>query len=271
MPRSSFRAALRAGTVTMVAGGFAVASALTPADAVTTSAKPVRQVPVTNLQSMTISNNGSLYVVNSSSIDVWSPSSDGIPDVTKTITGANVSGFPSLKEGTGLAYASSGASVVVINPGQAAGAAVPIRTISGAATKIVEEFLTAALSGDTEPLIRLLTDDAVSVADGGGRIPARKTPIVGALGIARFLRGLFRPTDARRAQAGGSPALHAVVVNGGPAVLVEVGERILGVLCLEATADGVAAIRSQVNPEKLERITRQWAAEGPHRPLVEIW
>lgn len=136
MPRSPFRAALRAGTVTMVAGGFAVASALTPAGAVTTSAKPVRQVPVTNLQSMTISNNGSLYVVNSSSIDVWSPSSDGIPDVTKTITGANVSGFPSLKEGTGLAYASSGASVVVINPGQAAGAAVPIRTISGAATKI---------------------------------------------------------------------------------------------------------------------------------------
>ncbi|MGW0176281.1 RNA polymerase sigma-70 factor [Rhodococcus sp. NPDC003322] len=147
----------------------------------------------------------------------------------------------------------------------------PTEVDSVAATKIVEEFLTAALSGDTEPLIRLLTDDAVSVADGGGRIPARKTPIVGALGIARFLRGLFRPTDARRAQAGGSPALHAVVVNGGPAVLVEVDERILGVLCLETTADGVAAIRTQVNPEKLERITRQWAAEGPHRPLVEIW
>ncbi|MDT5326670.1 MAG: hypothetical protein QOF25_3822 [Mycobacterium sp.] len=78
------------------------------------------------------------------------------------------------------------------------------------AGKIVEEFLAAALSGDTEPLIRLLTDGAVSVADGGGRIPARKTPINGVLGIARFLRGLFQPTDARRAITGGNPAFHAI-------------------------------------------------------------
>ncbi|TMR95042.1 RNA polymerase sigma-70 factor [Nonomuraea basaltis] len=138
-----------------------------------------------------------------------------------------------------------------------------------AAGKIVEEFLAAALSGDTEPLIRLLTGDAVSVSDGGGRIPARKTPLIGALGIARFLRGLFRPTDAKRAIAGGRPAFYAVVVNGGPAVLVEVGERVFSVLCLDATPDGVAAIHIQVNPDKLERITRQWTAAGPHRPLVE--
>ncbi|HEY9522404.1 MAG TPA: RNA polymerase sigma-70 factor [Thermopolyspora sp.] len=140
-----------------------------------------------------------------------------------------------------------------------------------AAGKIVEEFLAAALSGDTEPLIRLLTDDAVSVADGGGRVPARQTPIIGALGIARFLRSLFQPTDAKRAIAGGGPAFYGVVVNGGPAVLVEVGERVFGVLCLDVTPDGVAAIHFQVNPDKLERITRQWAAAGPHRPLVENW
>jgi RNA polymerase sigma factor (sigma-70 family) len=95
---------------------------------------------------------------------------------------------------------------------------------AAAAGKIVEEFLAAALSGDTEPLIRLLTDDAVSVADGGGRIPARKTPITGALAIARYLRGLFQPSDAKRAIIGGNAAFHAAVVNGGPAILVEVGE-----------------------------------------------
>ncbi|MEV0293653.1 RNA polymerase sigma-70 factor [Nocardia sp. NPDC050710] len=140
-----------------------------------------------------------------------------------------------------------------------------------AARKIVEEFLAAALSGDTEPLIRLLTDDAVSIADGGGRMHARKTPIVGALDIARYLRGLFRPTDAKRAIAGGNAALYAVVVNGGPALLIQGAERVYGIICLDATPDGVTAIHLQVNPDKLERITRRWAAAGPHRPLVESW
>ncbi|WP_055598351.1 RNA polymerase sigma-70 factor [Streptomyces aureus] len=140
-----------------------------------------------------------------------------------------------------------------------------------AARKVVEEFLAAALSGDTEPLVRLLTHDAVGVADGGAKVPARRTPVVGALGIARYLRGLFRPSAAKRTIAGGDPELHAAVVNGCPAVLVSIGERIAGVICLEATPDGVVAVHLQVNPDKLERIARQWAACGPHRPLRALW
>ncbi|MBB5911536.1 RNA polymerase sigma-70 factor (ECF subfamily) [Nocardia transvalensis] len=140
-----------------------------------------------------------------------------------------------------------------------------------AARKLVEEFLAAALSGDTAPLIRLLTGDAVSVADGGGRIPARKIPVVGALDIARYLRHVFAPTDPRRAFLGGAPAFHAVAVNGGPAVLAEVDGRIFAVFCLEVTADGIAAIHLQVNPDKLARITREWAASGPHRRLAIDW
>ncbi|MEV7723884.1 RNA polymerase sigma-70 factor [Streptomyces sp. NPDC087917] len=142
---------------------------------------------------------------------------------------------------------------------------------AAAARKVVEEFLAAALSGDTEPLIRLLTDDAVSVADGGAQVQARRTPVIGALGIARYMRGLFRPGKAKREHVGGSASLHDAVVNGGPAVLVVVGERVLGVMCLETTPDGVGAIRIQVNPDKLERITRQWAAVGAHPPVAEIW
>src|SRR5690606_31953377 len=42
-----------------------------------------------------------------------------------------------------------------------------------AARRIVDEFLAAATSGRTEPLVRLLTQDAVSVGDGGGKVPAR--------------------------------------------------------------------------------------------------
>ncbi|MBO2465233.1 RNA polymerase sigma-70 factor [Actinomadura violacea] len=140
-----------------------------------------------------------------------------------------------------------------------------------AARKIVEEFLAAALSGDTEPLIRLLADDAVSVADGGGKVTARRTPVIGAVGIAQYLRGMFRPSDSKRALVGGSPAFHAAVVNGGPAVVVEVDEQVIGVVCLDASPSGVAAVHIQVNPDKLQRIARQWAATGPHRPLAEKW
>ncbi|MDJ0382948.1 RNA polymerase sigma-70 factor [Streptomyces sp. G-G2] len=143
---------------------------------------------------------------------------------------------------------------------------------AAAARKVVEEFLAAALSGDTEPLIRLLADDAVSVADGGARVQALRIPVIGALRIARYLRGLFRPTPAKRASIGGTAAaLHIAVVNGAPALLIAAGERIVGVICLDATPDGVGAIRIQVNPDKLERITRRWAAEGTHQALAEIW
>ncbi|UGT53292.1 RNA polymerase sigma-70 factor [Nocardia asteroides] len=142
---------------------------------------------------------------------------------------------------------------------------------SATAQRIVEEFLAAVLSGDTDPLIRLLADDAVSVADGGGRVPARKSPVVGALAIARYLSHVFRRTPAKLTYVGGEPVFYADVVNGEPAVLAVVDDRIITVLSVVATPDGVAAVHLQVNPEKLERLNRQWAAAGPHRPLAVTW
>ncbi|WP_280440481.1 RNA polymerase sigma-70 factor [Nocardia brasiliensis] len=140
-----------------------------------------------------------------------------------------------------------------------------------AARKVVEEFLAAALSGDTDSLIRLLTDDAVSVADGGGRVHARKTPVLGALQIARYLRGLFRRTEGKRQMIGGIPAFYAVVANGAPALLVEVDAQVIGVFCLDATPEGVARIHIQVNPEKLTHLTRQWTASEQPQPLDWTW
>ncbi|MEU5781855.1 RNA polymerase sigma-70 factor [Micromonospora lupini] len=140
-----------------------------------------------------------------------------------------------------------------------------------AARKIVTEFLTAANSGEVQRLVRLLTDDATSVGDGGGKIPARTTPVAGALAVAKFLRGLFRPSDAKRDLVGGSAALYAEVVNGGPAVVVVTGDRVVGVMSLEVTPEGVAAIHTQVNPDKLERVTRQWSTTEHGEPLLQAW
>src|SRR5687768_16616398 len=61
-----------------------------------------------------------------------------------------------------------------------------------AARRIVEEFLAAATSGKTEPLVKLLTADAIAVGDGGGKVPARAKAFEGALAVAKFVRGLFK-------------------------------------------------------------------------------
>jgi RNA polymerase sigma-70 factor (TIGR02957 family) len=140
-----------------------------------------------------------------------------------------------------------------------------------AARRVVEEFLAAAASGETQRLVKLLTDDATSVGDGGGKIPARATPIAGAVAVARFLRGLFKPTDAKRNLLGGRTAFYAEVVNGVPAVVVVVDGRVFGVMSLDVTSDGVAAVLSQVNPDKLERATRRWAESQHGEPLLAPW
>lgn len=140
-----------------------------------------------------------------------------------------------------------------------------------AARRVVEEFLAAATSGRTEPLVRLLTADAMGAGDGGGKIPARADVMVGAQAVAHFLRGLLRPSDAKRRLIGGSPEVFAWTANGSPALVVAVGDRLVGVMTLETGPDGITAVLSQANPDKLERATRLWAATDHGEPLPTGW
>lgn len=140
-----------------------------------------------------------------------------------------------------------------------------------AARRIVEEFLAAATSGRTEPLVRLLTQDAVAIGDGGGKVPARAKAFEGALAVAKFMRGLFKPGTAKRALVGGSPEIHATTANGDPAIVAVLDGRVIGVMCLQVTVEGIAASRNQVNPDKLERATQRWAAADHGEPLLNAF
>ncbi|MTG88671.1 sigma-70 family RNA polymerase sigma factor [Cellulosimicrobium sp. BIT-GX5] len=140
-----------------------------------------------------------------------------------------------------------------------------------AARQIVEEFLAAATSGRTEPLVPLLTQDAFSVGDGGGTVPARAKGFLGATAVATFLRGLFKPGGATRNYVGAATEVYATTANGGPAVVAVADGRVVGITCLEVTADGIAAVHNQVNPDKLQRATAQWAAaRGGVAPLAVL-
>ncbi|MGW6356936.1 sigma-70 family RNA polymerase sigma factor [Streptomyces sp. NPDC055092] len=151
--------------------------------------------------------------------------------------------------------------------GSAAGGA-RVEIDEAAARRVVEEFLAAATSGETGPLIRLLTSDAIAVGDGGGKVPARASAFEGAVAVAKFLRGLFKPAQAKRDLVGGSPDLYATTANGGPAVVAVIDGRVFGIMCLERAREGIVAVRSQVNPDKLERATERWAAGDFGTPVL---
>ncbi|WP_433136829.1 RNA polymerase sigma factor SigJ [Actinomadura nitritigenes] len=138
------------------------------------------------------------------------------------------------------------------------------------AFRVVEEFLAAATSGQTGELVRLLTKDAVSVGDGGGKVPARTRAFEGAAAVAQFMRSLFKPAEAKRAIVGGSSEIYAWAANGEPAVVAVVEGRVVAIMCLEVTAEGITACRTQANPDKLERATEQWATADHGRPLLVV-
>ncbi|MBK3583614.1 RNA polymerase subunit sigma-70, partial [Streptomyces sp. MBT57] len=58
---------------------------------------------------------------------------------------------------------------------------------------------------------------------------------------------------------------------GAPAVVAVVDGRVIGVMCVEVTDDGIAAFRNQANPDKLERATRQWATTDHGEPLFHAF
>ncbi|WP_026923770.1 RNA polymerase sigma-70 factor [Glycomyces arizonensis] len=140
-----------------------------------------------------------------------------------------------------------------------------------AARKVIDEFLAAAAGGDVEALVKLLTEDAVAVGDGGGKVPARAKPFSGALAVAKFLRGLFKPGAAKRELLGGPAAIHTAVVNGAPALVAVVDGRLAGIMGIEVTGGRVSAVRNMVNPDKLVRAERQWRSGDHGEPIMSAW
>lgn len=72
------------------------------------------------------------------------------------------------------------------------------------ARRIVEEFLAAAMSGRTERLVAMLTADVTAVSDGAG-LARRLLRYTTRERVASYVRAGFKPTEAKRRLAGGSP------------------------------------------------------------------
>jgi RNA polymerase sigma factor (sigma-70 family) len=138
------------------------------------------------------------------------------------------------------------------------------------ARRIVEEFLAAASSGRTEPLVALLTDDATAISDGAGLTEALlryDTP----QRIAAVARAGLIPTPAKRRFAGGTPAIHYALVNGAPAILFVLGDQVIGAVTFDITGGKIATVRGIAAPTHLARLTEAWRQHERDTPLITQW
>ncbi|MEV4344586.1 sigma-70 family RNA polymerase sigma factor [Actinoplanes sp. NPDC049596] len=139
-----------------------------------------------------------------------------------------------------------------------------------AARRVVEAFVDAAASGRTDRLVALLTDDATALSDGAG-LGTRWHRLTGPQRIAAALRAAFKPTPAKRRLAGGTPAMHAGVVNGTPALIATVGDRVAGIVVLDLHGGEIATLRGIADPSRLARLTSRWRHSTHDDPLIAAW
>ena len=142
--------------------------------------------------------------------------------------------------------------------------------------EVARRFFDAADGGDLSGLLELLAPDVVMIGDGGGKGQALLEPAHGSERVARFLLGLLR-----RAQHEGTYVV-PTLVNGQPGVLIyDAEDRVVGVISLDIADGLVQAIRSVVNPDKLQHLGptsdlylrrsgdlpwRSWPPTSPRRP-----
>ncbi|MGW1251679.1 sigma-70 family RNA polymerase sigma factor [Streptomyces sp. NPDC002535] len=146
-----------------------------------------------------------------------------------------------------------------------------VRADPASARRVVEEFLAAAVSGRTERLVALLTDDVTAVSDGAG-LARRLLRVTTRERVASFVRAGFRSTPAKRRLAGGTPALHIATVNGAPAVLAVVEGRVVGAVAFAVADGGVTSLHGVATADRLTRLDEAWRRQDDPEPaVIEAW
>ncbi len=119
------------------------------------------------------------------------------------------------------------------------------------AQQLLTTFVQSIQSGDVEALTAMLSQDAVMLSDGGGKVSAVANPLLGGALIAKALVGFTRPHQASDYQ------LRFTRINALPAVVLSTLQgQVLQTTALQLSPDGrVAAIYVVRNPDKLARVS----------------
>jgi RNA polymerase sigma-70 factor, ECF subfamily len=116
-------------------------------------------------------------------------------------------------------------------------------------TKLTEQFMSAAATGDMGGLLAMLAPNATWIADSGGKATAARRPIVGAEKVARAIMGLFR-----YGQRMPDMRFEIVNCNNAPAVVVYTGDHLEGVFLVEIIDGKITQFYAMRNPDKLTAI-----------------
>jgi RNA polymerase sigma-70 factor (TIGR02957 family) len=110
--------------------------------------------------------------------------------------------------------------------------------------QLLATFLEAARSGDLEALEKLFAADVASVSDGNGAKHIARKVVAGASRVATFIAAFsswyWDGVDVRW-----------VTANGRPAAVLRRGDTVLGMVTIDASADGIEQVLWMMNPEKL--------------------
>jgi RNA polymerase sigma-70 factor (ECF subfamily) len=126
-----------------------------------------------------------------------------------------------------------------------------------ARTRVARRFAEALRAEDRDGVLALLADDALLVADGGGRMPALGDVQQGAARIAELLVG-FERMGRVQLERRGAPRLDYEVawLNGEPAVLSLLAGRLLFATVLQLDGERIAGLYRVMNPAKLAALGR---------------
>jgi RNA polymerase sigma-70 factor (ECF subfamily) len=116
--------------------------------------------------------------------------------------------------------------------------------------QLADTFFQASRSGDTQRLRQLLAADVAAYADGGGKVPASKEPIVGLEAVVRVHAALISVLVASRLVRYG-------FINGLPGFVSMEQGNVLQTTALEVENDKIVAIYVMRNPDKLQQVRRQ--------------
>lgn len=123
--------------------------------------------------------------------------------------------------------------------------------------RLFQAFREAAALGDLQGLTRLLSEDAVLVSDGGGKVHAGRRPVLGSARIAEFFAALARsyltPADLK---------VTALNLNGRPGFGLWSQQQLIQIMHLELRDGRIHRLYAQRNPDKLQHLQSR-AAVAP--------
>jgi RNA polymerase sigma-70 factor (ECF subfamily) len=115
--------------------------------------------------------------------------------------------------------------------------------------KLATAFFTASRTGDMAALRALLSEDVVVHADGGGKVPTSRRPLIG-LGAVMLLHEQL----ARIFREQPSQLIRYAVIDGLPGFVTIEGDNIVQTTALHIEEEKVVAIYCTRNPDKLQHI-----------------